>query len=322
MRAVILAGGLGTRLRPLTYSIPKSLVPVAGKPLVSRIIDSLPASVDTVVLAVSYMRDALEDHFVTNPPGRKVILVNETSPLGTGGALKNMQEHLNESFIALNGDCISSLDLKQMVRAHREKGGIGTIALWKVEDPSAFGVVEMDQADRIFSFQEKPKREEARSNLINAGVYVFEPEILDLIGRGVVSLEREVFPAALEYGLFGHRFEGFWVDCGTRESLLQAQGILLAREGHRIASCAIDPKAAITPPVRLSGCSIGACSVGPNVCAEEGVHVMDGAAVSNSLLMKGAVVGKGSVVRDSILGPRKRLSDGEQAIGRVVAEGY
>ncbi|HTY47331.1 MAG TPA: NDP-sugar synthase [Methanomassiliicoccales archaeon] len=322
MKAVILAGGLGTRLRPLTYTIPKSLVPVAGKPLVTRIIDSLPASVDTVVLAVSYMRDALEDYFVTNPPGRKVVLVNETSPLGTGGALKNVREHLDESFIALNGDCLSSLDLKQMVRAHRENGGIGTVALWKVDDPSAFGVVEMDASNRIFSFQEKPKREEARSNLINAGVYVFEPEILDFIGKGVVSLEREVFPRVLEYGLLGHRFEGYWVDCGTRESLLKAQGIMLAHEGHKVSGCTVDPSASISPPDLLRGCKVGSCNLGPNVVAEEGVQVLDGAAVSNALLMRGAIIGKGAVVRDSIIGPGKQLVEGEKAVEVVLAERY
>ncbi|MDD1769593.1 MAG: NDP-sugar synthase [Methanomassiliicoccales archaeon] len=319
MKAVVLAGGMGTRLRPLTYMTPKALVPIAGKPLITRIIDSLPPSVDTVILAVSYMRGALEDHFAANPCGRKLILVNETSPLGTGGALKNVSQHIDETFIALNGDCVSSLNIKNLVKQHREKGGVGTLALWQVEDPSAFGVVVLDQAERVVDFQEKPKREEARSNLINAGIYVFEPEILDYIGKGAVSLEREVFPSVLEDGLFGHRFEGFWVDCGTRENVLRAQSVYLEVEGQRILGSKVSESASIIPPNLVNGSTVGSCKLGPNVCLEPGAQIMDEAEVSNSLLMKGAVVEKGAVVKNSIIGPGKRVGAGEWVGDAVLA---
>ena len=149
MKAVILAGGLGTRLRPITYRTPKPLVPLVGKPIVMHIIDSLPSSVDTVVLAVSYMKDELEEYFRVNDCGRKVILVNETTPLGTGGAIKNVEEHLDGTFIVINGDVLTSIDFNSMVDHHRQKGGIGTISLWQVEDPTAFGVVGLDQHGRI-----------------------------------------------------------------------------------------------------------------------------------------------------------------------------
>jgi mannose-1-phosphate guanylyltransferase len=320
MKAVVLAGGMGTRLRPLTYSTPKALVPIAGKPLISRIIESLPPSVDTVVLAVSYMRDVMEDHFAANPCGRKLVLVNETSPMGTGGALKNASQYIDETFVALNGDCVSSLNIKGMVKQHREKGGIGTIALWQVEDPSAYGVALLDPADRVVDFQEKPKREEARSNLINAGVYVFEPEILDYIGKGIVSLEREVFPSVLEDGLFGHRFEGFWVDCGTRENVLKAQGIYLQAEGQRIIASKVSEKATITPPNLLSSCTVGFCKIGPYVCLEQCVQVVDGAEVTNSLLMRGAIIEKDALVRNSIIGPGKKVDAGERVEDGILAD--
>ena len=302
MKAVILAGGFGTRLRPLTYSIPKPLVPLVGKPLIVRMIESLPQSVDTVVLAVSYMKEALEEHFHSQPCGRKVVVVHEPTPLGTGGAIKNVSQYLDETFIAMNGDCISSLDLRALVKAHREKGGMGTIALWQVEDPSAFGVVELDKANRIVNFQEKPKRDEARSDLINAGYYVFEPEILDYIGKGQVSIEREVFPNILDYGLFGHRFAGHWMDCGTRESFLAAQAKLLQLESasppNHCEGCTIEP------PNLIRSSSIRNARIGPFACIEPGVVISEGCQVSNSLIMKGAILEPNCTVSGSIVGPK------------------
>jgi len=319
MKAVILAGGLGTRLRPLTYRIPKPLVPVAGRSLIVRIIDSLPSSVDTVVLAVSYMKEAVEEYFRVNPCGKKVLIVNETTPLGTGGALKNVAEHLDSTFIALNGDCLSTLDFKAMVRQHRENGGIGTIALWEVEDPSAFGVVALDKGSRILDFQEKPKREEAKSKLINAGAYVFEPEILDYIGKGQVSMEREVFPNLLEEGLFGFRFQGFWVDCGTRANLLAAQTAVLEREGSGARGGHVDPGCQLYAPYLTMEATVGRCSLGPNVVVE-GATIGDGASVRNSLIMRGAQIGSNAAVVNSIIGPGMAVAKDTHIIDTILAE--
>ena len=316
MKAVILAGGLGTRLRPLTYSIPKPLVPLAGKPLIRRVIDGLPPSVDTVILAVSYMKDALEDNFRVEPCGRKVILVNETTPLGTGGALKNVAQYIDDTFIVQNGDCVSSLDIKAMVRAHRENGGLGAIALWEVEDPSAFGVVSLEGNMRITDFQEKPSLAEARSNLINAGIYVFEPEILDYIGKGLVSMEREVFPRVLEYGLFGHRFQGYWVDCGTLKNTLVAQRAMLDKENPP-APAGLD--CTIIPPNLIRAKELRGCRIGPNVCIEPEVRIGEGAQVDNALIMKGACLEANCRVSGSIVGPGIKLSEGESAIGVILA---
>jgi mannose-1-phosphate guanylyltransferase len=316
MKAVILAGGLGTRLRPLTYSIPKPLVPIAGKPLIRRIIDGLPSSVDTVILAVSYMKDALEDYFRVEPCGRKVILVNESSPMGTGGALKNVAQHIDGTFILQNGDCVSSLDIKAMVRAHREYGGLGTLALWEVEDPSTFGVVEIERNMRITDFQEKPSLAEAKSNLINAGVYVFEPEILDYIGKGQVSIEREVFPRVIEYGLFGYRFQGFWVDCGTLKNTLVAQRLMLDKENPP-APAALD--STLVPPNLIWARELKGCHIGPNVCLEPEVRIGVGTYVENTLIMKGASLGSNCKISGSIIGPGIKVNDGESVIDSIVA---
>jgi mannose-1-phosphate guanylyltransferase len=318
MKAVILAGGLGTRLRPITYRTPKPLVPLVGKPIVMHIIDSLPAQVDTVVLAVSYMKDELEEYFRLNDCGRKVILVNETSPLGTGGAIKNVEDHLDDTFIVINGDVLTSIDIESMVRYHREKGGIGTISLWQVEDPTAFGVVGLDPNDRINIFQEKPSKAEAVSNMINAGVYVFEPELLDSIGQGAVSVEREVFPKVLDQGLFGYRYGGYWVDCGTRENYLKAQRTLMDNGRTRNQPSSLAGKVDIIEPVHMTGTMLDSCSVGPYVFSEPGVTVGPGAVVSNSMLMRGAVVGPGAVVRNSLIGPGFVVEKDQSAVDVIL----
>ncbi|MDH7509003.1 MAG: NDP-sugar synthase [Methanomassiliicoccales archaeon] len=310
MKAVILAGGMGTRLRPLTNIIPKPLIPLVDKPLISHIIDSLPRYIDTVFLAVNYKKDVLEDYF-KKTHGRKVILVEEREPLGTGGALKNVSRYLDDTFVACNGDIISSIDVAAMIEEHRQKGGIGMIALWRVNDPSAFGAVSLSEDKRIELFQEKPKPGEACSNLINAGIYVFEPEILDCIGDGFVSLEREVFPKILDRGLYGYSFDGYWVDCGVRENLLEAQRILLSERGEVCLDSRIDAKARIVSPNFITDAEIGSATVGPCVCICGRSVVHDGAKVSCSLLMEGSVVGRGAVVRNSIVGPNVRVGDGE-----------
>ncbi|HSA35745.1 MAG TPA: nucleotidyltransferase family protein, partial [Methanomassiliicoccales archaeon] len=132
MKALILAGGMGTRLRPLTLSTPKPLIPLLDRPMIMHIIDYLPEEVDTVVLAVSYMKDQLESFFRKNDCGRRVVLVNEEEPLGTGGAIRNVRQHLDDTFFCFNGDIISSLDLRDLLSFHRRHGGIGTLSLWQV----------------------------------------------------------------------------------------------------------------------------------------------------------------------------------------------
>ncbi len=285
MKAAILAGGQGTRLRPLTNGIPKPLVPLVGKPLIRHIIDPLPPEVDTVILAVNYRKDDIQAYFDSVDVGREVILVEEKEPLGTGGALKNISEYLDDTFLAFNGDIVCSLDAAAFVEFHRRQGGIGTIALWKVADPSAFGVVALD-VDRVTSFQEKPAPGEELSKLINAGVYVFEPEIFEHIPDGVVSLERGVFPMVLDRGLYGMNLEGHWVDCGTRDSYLRAQGILLKEKGKG------------------------------NVF-KEGSSVAADADVAESTVLTGASVGSNAFVRNSIICPGAKVARGEKVVDTI-----
>lgn len=319
MKALILAGGLGTRLRPLTLRMPKPLVPLLGKPLISHIIDSLPAEVDTVILAVSFMKDALEEYFRAHDVGRKVILVNEDTPLGTGGAVKNVSRYLDDTFIAFNGDVICSIDLNDMLRYHRSHDGIGTMSLWDVEDPSAFGVVATDARGRINDFQEKPERDKAISNSINAGVYIFEREILDHIPNGVVSLERQVFPNVLDRGLYGYGFSGYWVDGGTRENLLKAQKVLLDLGGGRVAPDLINEDAKICGSNMLQRAHIRGCRIGPHVYMEDDVLVSKGAEVAESMLLRGVLIEEGARVRGCIIGPDSVVEKGRTVVNEILA---
>jgi mannose-1-phosphate guanylyltransferase len=300
--------------------MPKPLVPLLGKPLVNHIIDPLPREVDTVILAVSYMKDALEEYFRTHDVGRKVILVNEEQPLGTGGAVKNVSRYLDGTFIAFNGDVVSSIDLNDMLTYHRAHGGIGTMALWRVEDPSAFGVVAKDSNGKITQFQEKPKREEAISNSINAGVYIFEKEILDHIPNGVVSIERDVFPRVLNLGLNGYEFKGHWVDCGTRETLLKAQRILLDIAGGKVSSDLIrEGNPALVGSNMLQRAHLRGCQVGPHVYMEDDVLVSNGAEVSESMVLRGALIEEGAKVHGSIIGPECIIEKGRVVKDEIIA---
>jgi mannose-1-phosphate guanylyltransferase len=295
MKAVILAGGFGTRLRPLTNRIPKPLVPLLGKPLVMHIIDRLPSCVDEVIMAVNYRRDDLEEYFQTHDTGVDVTLVDESVPLGTGGALRNLRQHIDDTFLMFNGDVVSSLDFMSLRRFHEQKGGIATLSLWEVDDP---------QDGRIALFQEKPAPGEEVSKLINAGVYIFEPEIVQYIPEGHVSLEREVFPHVLDRGMYGHLFQGFWVDCGTRVSYLRAQQALL-HTVHGVSRMCVSPS------------TVHSTELGENVFIDAAT-VLDGTWVENSAILSGVTVGRGCRIRNSIIGPGENIKDDADIYDEIV----
>src|SRR2546428_7841512 len=233
MQAVVIAGGLGTRLRPLTFNRPKALVPLLNKPQILHILERLPSSVDEVFVAVNYMYDRVREFFQEADAGRSVEVVEEATPLGTGGAVKNVASRIGGTFAVYNRDVIYYLDLSRLLAFHRKRGALATIALHEVPDPSAFGVVAMD-GSRVTRFVEKPAPGEAPSRLVNAGRNILEPEVLDGLAAGrEVSMEREVFPALASKGLHGFPFEGYWGDAGTLEGYLAATGMLLANGGGR-----------------------------------------------------------------------------------------
>lgn len=317
MQLVIIAGGLGTRLRPLTLHRPKALVPLVDRPQIVHILDALPPSCDEVIVAVNYMFDQVRDFFRMREFGVQVRVVEEPNPLGTGGAIKNVQRHIRGPFVVYNGDVVDTIDFDRLVAAHEKGGGVGTIALWPVDDVTGYGIVAVDKG-RITKFVEKPSKADAPSNLANAGRYVFEPEVFDFIEAGrAVSLERAVFPRLIDRGLTAFRYEGFWSDCGTLPSYLNAQRLLLEAGRGKIASEADVTGGELRPPVYVAaGCFVEgrvgphvvlgkACRIGraaiANATLLEGVSVDDKAEVSSSIIGAGAAIGEGAQVRESIL---------------------
>ncbi len=312
MQTVILAGGLGTRLRPLTYTTPKPLLPILNEPMIERLIKSLPREIDKVVLAVSYMFERLKIHFDEHDVGREVVLVEEKEPLGTGGAIKNIESQLDSTFIVFNGDVISSLDVLAMMDFHVKSGGMGTISMWEVEDPTRYGIVDTDAGSKISRFHEKPSPEDIFSNWINAGVYVLEPEILGLMkANKVISIEREIFPPLAEEGkLYGFKFRGYWLDAGTPEAYLQAHRILLD-EGKSRNSPDLEVEAKINPPVLVGeNCRIAAGSeLGPYTCLGNDIEVLEGTRTSNSVVLDAVKIGRNNRLEECIVGYGCRIED-------------
>ena len=343
MRAVVLVGGVGTRLRPLTLTVPKQVLPIVGVPMIERVLTHLEQhGVDEAVLSLGYLHDAFEALF---PAGRaggvRLTYAVEPEPLDTAGAVGFAARFagIDERFLVVNGDILTDLDITAMVAFHADRGGQATISLTKVADPSAFGLVPVDDRGRVEAFLEKPAPGTAGPSLVNAGTYVLEPSVLDLIPGGRrVSIEREVFPALAAAGaVYGFESSTYWTDTGTPAQYLHAQIDLVCgrRPGPPAAGAQSHPTGAwtmgdaeihgeITGPVFVGdgarvapGASVGGSVIGA------GCRVLGGARVHDSVLLAGVVVGEGASVEESILGPGVQVGAGASIRGlSVVGDGY
>jgi mannose-1-phosphate guanylyltransferase len=298
---VVLVGGFGTRLRPLTLGVPKQMLPVVGVTMLERVVAALGAAgVTEVVLSLGYRPDVFLSAF---PEGRcagvQLRYAVEPEPLDTAGAIRfaAAEAGIEERFLALNGDVLTDLDVAGLWSRHQDFGGLATIALTPVEDPSRYGVVPLRSDGRVEAFIEKPEPGTAPSNWINAGTYVLEPEVLALVEPGrKVSIEREVFPILVERGeLYGVQSEAYWIDAGTPEAYLQAQLDLLAGARGEFEP-GIDPSAHIDPSADIVRSVVGrGAVVGPHAKVVESV-VMDGARVGAGSVLERALVGERAVV--------------------------
>lgn len=222
-KAFILAGGKGTRMRPFTYEMPKPLIPVQGRPLLQHIIELLRKyEIRDVIISTGYMCDKIREYFGNGSRfGVTITYLEEKDELGTAGPLNIARDLLKAPFLMFNGDVLANIDLSDFINTHSKNDGLATIALTPVKDPSRFGVAEL-RGDRIMGFIEKPK-EQTKSKLINAGVYILEPEVLDYIPKGRAMMETDVFPTLVREGkLYGYPFEGQWFDTGTHEAYEKA----------------------------------------------------------------------------------------------------
>lgn len=313
MRAVVLVGGFGTRLRPLTLTRPKQLLPVVHSTMIERVVGRLgQAGVSEVVLSLGYQPDLFRDAFPDGEcAGVPIRYAQEPEPLDTAGAIAFAARAagVEETFLALNGDVLTDLDIDTLWRFHRDRGARATIALTPVDDPSRYGVVVTDDDGRVREFIEKPPAGTAPSNWINAGTYVLEPDVLDLVPEGsACSIEREVFPRlAAERSLFAMGSDAYWIDAGTPEAYLTAQLDLI--DGNRCDGQeeGLHPAASVSPTAAVTHSVIDA-----------GARVDDDAVVSDSVVMTGAVVGRGAVVRNSIVGWDARVEPGATVLDLTV----
>ena len=330
MQALVLAGGEGTRLRPLTLTRPKPAVTLVDRPFIRFMADWLARhGVEDVVMACGFravdVRAALGDRI---PGGPRVRYLEEPEPLGTAGPIRLAADAgmLDDRFLVLNGDVLTDLDLTAHMGAHAERGAVASLALYPVDDPTSYGLVRRSEDGAVTGFLEKPDPAEIDTDEVNAGAYVLERSVLDLIPAGRnVSIEREIFPRLVGQGLYGLRLEGYWKDIGTPERYLEASWDILERRvetevGARLNAhgVGVDPEAhvdagaAVSPPalVDAEATVAGDSSVGPRAVIGAGCELAEGASVTGSVLIADCRIGAGAEIRDSILAPGVEVGAG------------
>jgi mannose-1-phosphate guanylyltransferase/mannose-1-phosphate guanylyltransferase/phosphomannomutase len=316
MKAMLLAAGLGTRLRPLTYELPKPMVPILGRPVMEHILRLMAQhGFDDVVANLHYFPDLIRDRFGDGSDyGVRLVYSYEPELMGTAGGVRNVRDHFGgETFLIISGDALTDVDLTALWNTHKEKGGIATLSLKPVDDPSQLGVVIVNEDGRIQGFQEKPDAAEALSNLGNCGIYVFEPEIFDYFPEPeFVDWAMDVFPRLLEedVSFYGHEVREYWNDVGSLEEYRQGNFDALEGKVHVDMAGSADGRdvpadTEIEGPVFIgAGCDIaaGVRLTGPVVIGE------------------GSRIGENSALRDTIVWPRTEVEPGTVLIGAVAGE--
>ena len=319
--AVVLVGGQGTRLRPLTDRTRKDMLPLVDRPLLAYTFEHLARhGVERSIVSCGYLPHQIGSYFGGLYAGMQLEYAVETQPLGTGGAIGFAARDLEGSFFALNGDSLREADLGKLVAFHRSTGAKATILLTPVADPSRYGLVRLASDGRVETFLEKPRPEEIDTDLINAGLYVLEPEVLDLVPEGrAVSIEREVFPRLAEDGtVYGIALPGYWLDVGTPESYLQAHRDVLERTfqtdvGELLGSdfTLVDPSAEVHRNARL----VPPVYVGPETVVEEGARIG-----SLAVLGGGARLGAGATIESAVVGGGAQVGAGTAVVGSIVGD--
>jgi len=326
VQALILAGGEGTRLRPLTSNVPKPVVPLVDRPFITYMLEWLRThGVDDVILSCGFMAERVRAVLGDGSSlGIRLRYLEEPRPLGTGGALKFAEELLEQRFFMLNGDVLTDIDLTAQLEQHERTGARATIALIPAEDPSAYGLVRRNPDCSVKEFVEKPGPEQIDTNLVNAGAYIIEREVLDQMAPAgtQISIEREVFPALVKRGLFGYEASGYWLDIGTPQRYLQGTfdilegnvtteiGRQLSAAGLALVSGAEIQGRVVAPALVAADCVVARRAiVGGRTVLGRGVTVGEGAHVESSVLLEGASVGERTAVTASIVGPGVSIGD-------------
>lgn len=315
MQVVVLAGGIGSRLRPWTNDVPKPLLPMLDATLLERVVEGVPSDlVDEVIVAGGYKVELIREYFAKADVDFDVRIVPEDQPLGTGGALGNCRDIVSGRFACFNGDIVSSLDVGPMLEQHSKMNVKGTLALWEVEDPTRFGIVGLNDENKVTQFKEKPKPEEVFSKLINAGSYLLEDDVFDIMPKGKHSLERDVFPVLAEEGsLAGFPFEGYFIDAGTPSSW--HDGVLRCIEEKRFNVGSIsqgswhEGKRTIARNSMVQAGCVVAGEVSDSTLLR-GARIESGAVVKNCLIGEDAVIGMDAKLSGVIVGHRSVIPPG------------
>ncbi len=316
MKAVILVGGKATRLLPLTCNIPKALMPVLNTPFLEYVIRHLSRhQIKDIILTQGHLAQPIEGYLGDGSQfGVKIIYVVEDTPLGTAGAVKNAERHLDEPFLVLNGDIITDLDITAMIDFHRERKAKATIALTPVDDPTSYGLIETNPEGRVTRFLEKPSWSEVTTNMINAGTYVLEPEVLTQIKPETeVSIERKTFPQLLARGepIYAYPSSAYWLDMGTPEKYLQLHRDLLSGKSIQYGLTSgeevlIGEQSDIHPSAQIEGPAV----IGSNCSIGRGVKLIGPVVIgSGCTILEDSVIEDSIIWRNARLGPRVRLKN-------------
>jgi mannose-1-phosphate guanylyltransferase len=338
VQAVILVGGEGTRLRPLTSTVPKPVVPLVDRPFISFMLEWLCAhGIDDVIMSCGFLATSVRNVLGDGSAyGIRLRFVEEPDPRGTAGALKFAETLLDERFLMLNGDVLTDIDLTEQIAQHTRTGAKATLALVPVEDPSAYGLVHLEEDRAVRDFLEKPSPDRVDTNLISAGAYVLEREILELVPpERNVSIEREVWPQLIGAGLYGFPSESYWLDIGTPARYLQGtfdilegnvstsvrerlgEGYMSVSEEARVLGRAIPP-ALIEPGARVAE----GAHVGSLVVLGHDVKIGAGSTVERAVILNGSEIGENCTLRDCIVAAGCRVGAGTHIQeGAVLGEG-
>jgi mannose-1-phosphate guanylyltransferase len=335
MQAVILVGGKGTRLRPLTSDRPKPIVPVVDRPFLAHMLEWVARhGMTDVVLCCGFKSDKVVEAIGDGSRyGVHVTWVFEPEPRGTAGAVKMAEEHLQERFMLINGDVLTDMDLSAQIEAHERTGAVATLALVPVEDPSAYGLVRLEDDGRVRGFLEKPKLEDIDTDLISAGAYVLERSVMDMIPAGrEVSIEREVWPHLVGEGLYGHVHRGaYWMDIGTPERYVQGVADVLTgavrtatldrlAAGPVMADADVHPTAVVADDALVeSGARVGAgVRIGSGRVVGAGATVDAGATLERTVLLPGAHVGARTALDCCVIGADASVGDAARVSDHVI----
>jgi mannose-1-phosphate guanylyltransferase len=320
-QAIVLAGGRGTRLRPLTNNRPKPLLPVLGKPCIEYTISALvDAGIEQIFVACGYRADDLSNILGKfDSKGAEIILTFEEEPAGTAGAVKLLESRIAGTFVVASGDVLADVDMKELIERHQEKKAFATMALTTVSRPEEFGIVGLDESNRIVKFKEKPASHEVFSNLINAGIYILEKEVIEQIPEGeMYDFSKNLFPKLLgmDKALFGAPIHGMWKDIGRPSDLIEANIEMASRKGKYPEITGIDPPAHIGKGTVIESGSIIRRSVLGNM-----INVRAGVEIIDSLLMDRCQIGNQCHIEKSALGVGCVIGNGSRLVECVLDDG-